>query len=479
MKKFLGFTLISLGLIACGGTKKAPVNTGLPTETQAETTAEGIVDEGTNTTETTAEGTTDEVSIGEYDIPEVDTNLDDSGLDAETAAKLAELEKLAQDNPKDKDALFSLGMEYFSAEIWDEALKNFEAVLEKDKKHKQALVKAGVCSKVLGQDFEATEYFKRAVKRLKGKDQELIDEVASFIDEAFPVTQITFGDYHNALAKFSPYDDKIVYQTNRNGNWDIIIADANGENELNLTEASESDEENPSFNSTATAILFTSTENGSGPKESKYRDIHEIDLNEYTQSLVIEDIADDWSPTYSSDGTQIAFTSERNDLRRAKFYTLQSDVYLYDTALGNVSRVSNQNYDTGNPIFASTSELIVASSKNGNFDLMKIGTDGTEISTLTKSIADDGSPSLSGNKEKIAFASERYGNTEIFVMNADGSNLMKVTTNSALDGYPSISYNGDRVIFTSRRGGTYQIYEVNLLAKKTYSKDDLENLLGM
>lgn len=477
MKNILGFTLISLGLIACSGTKKTPLSTELPAEeTQAETTAEETFDEGTNSIETTAVKTPDDVSVGKYDIPEVDTNLDDFGLDAETAAKLAELEKLTKDNPKDKDALFTLGLEYFNYEIWDEALKNFVAVLEKDKKHKEALVKAGVCSKVLGQDIEAADYFKRAVDGLK--DQELIDQVASFIDDLFPIKQITFGDYHNALAKFSSYDDKIVYQTNRNGNWDIIIADANGENEINLTEGSQADEENPSFNSTATSILFTSTENGSGPKESKYRDIYEIDLNEYTQSLLIQDIADDWAPIYSSDGSKIAFTSERNDLRSAKFYTLKSDVYLYDTALGNVSQVSNQNYDTGNPIFASTSELIVSANKNGNFDLIKIGIDGTEFSILTKSIADDGSPSISGNKEKIAFASDRYGNTEVFVMNSDGSNLMKVTTNSALDGYPSISYNGDRIIFTSKRGGTYQIYEADLLGKKTYSKEDLKKLLG-
>ncbi|MCC7431697.1 PD40 domain-containing protein [bacterium] len=457
MKKLI--ILSTAVLVSCSGSKKTDV-----------------VGEAAQTA--TQDTTISQVEIKDYEVPKTDTEAAKPSLDSETAQKLAELENLAKTNPKDSDANLNLGNGYFKGEIWDEALSSYKKVLVQKPDNKEALVRAGQTSMILGQKTEAMNYFRKALEELKDKDTNLINEIASFVDEPYEVTQLTFGNGKNGLAKFSSYEDKIVFQSNRKGNWDIFLADANCQNETNLTEANAvdgklTDEENPSFNFNSSSVIFTSTANGKGSKESKNRDIYTMNLADFNQNLVIEDASDDWSPTFDENGN-IVFTSERDDFRRGKFYTLVSSVYLYNADDQQISRITKDNYDESNAIFVSNSEMIVAANKNGNFDLFRVGTDGTEKARLTESIADDGCPAISGNKQKIAFASEKFGNTEIFVMNSDGSGLQKVTTNPGFDGFPSLNYNGDKLLFTSDRNGDYQIFMVNLGSAKSYTKQDLE-----
>ena len=83
--------------------------------------------------------------------------------------------------------------------------------------------------------------------------------------------------------------------------------------------------------------------------------------------------------------------------------------------------------------------------------------DGSSLTQLTNSPADDTEPAWSLDGKRIAFTSSRDGNKEIYLMNADGSNQTRLTTDPGIDICPTWSPDG-RILFNSTRdkmGGIY------------------------
>ena len=88
--------------------------------------------------------------------------------------------------------------------------------------------------------------------------------------------------------------------------------------------------------------------------------------------------------------------------------------------------------------------------------------DGTNQTRLTNNSANDTSPKLSADGNKIVFSSNRDGNQEIYVMNADGTNQTRITNNSFSDIQPAWSPDGTKVAFASDRdGGIFQIWKMS------------------
>jgi TolB protein len=89
------------------------------------------------------------------------------------------------------------------------------------------------------------------------------------------------------------------------------------------------------------------------------------------------------------------------------------------------------------------------------------GTDGKDVTRLTREPAYDLHPAWSPDGKHIAFASGRTGRQKLFVMNADGSGPKKITDGEFLDSWPAWSPDGKRIAFVSNRTGNYDIWLVN------------------
>src|SRR5204862_275405 len=84
------------------------------------------------------------------------------------------------------------------------------------------------------------------------------------------------------------------------------------------------------------------------------------------------------------------------------------------------------------------SKIAFVSNRDGNDQIYVMGAvPGAIQSRLTNNTSDNFSPSFSGDGSKIAFASNRDGNSEIYVMNADGSNQTRLSNNAVFDFAPS------------------------------------------
>jgi TolB protein len=78
-------------------------------------------------------------------------------------------------------------------------------------------------------------------------------------------------------------------------------------------------------------------------------------------------------------------------------------------------------------------KIAFRSYRDGNLEIYVMNPDGTNQTRLTNNPAHDGQPSWLPDGTKIAFQSYRDGNGEIYIMNPDGTDQTRLTTSSPAD----------------------------------------------
>jgi TolB protein len=174
---------------------------------------------------------------------------------------------------------------------------------------------------------------------------------------------------HNFLPAWSPDGTKIAFMTNRDGNQEIYVMDANGSNPRRITR-------HPGIDATPT-----------------------------------------WSPA----GNQIAFTSDRSG--SPQIYIVDSD------GLGQPQRITTDeswaDRATWSP--APFNEIAYAARSGPGFDIKIYDVAARTTRTITNGEGSNESPAFSPTGRHIAFASTRLGNQQIFVVGRDGNGVKQVT----------------------------------------------------
>ena len=253
---------------------------------------------------------------------------------------------------------------------------------------------------------------------------------------------------------------RIAFASNRDGNYEIYVMDADGANLQRLTNNPHGDS-SPSWSPDGKQIAFTSKRDGHVINGIPTDDIYVMDADGGNPQNLTNNPHYDLSPSWSPDGKQIAFMSRREG---------NYEIYVMDADGGNPQNLTNNPHADGFPSWSPDGERIVFSARReGHFEnklgitseIYVMDADGGNEQRLTENRRNDDTPSWSPDGKRIAFASDRKGdfvNFEIYVMDADGGNQRRLTENRAWDRFPSWSPDGERIAFMSQSDGNLEIY---------------------
>ncbi|HEV3029585.1 MAG TPA: hypothetical protein VG457_18550, partial [Planctomycetota bacterium] len=109
------------------------------------------------------------------------------------------------------------------------------------------------------------------------------------------------GSSEELLKELKSVRHKIVMESNRDGNWDLWVINADGSNPVNLTKTPDVDELYPKVSPDGTKICFCADE---GKGEAKVRNLYIMNADGSKRAKIADNSRE---PCWSSDGTKIAF----------------------------------------------------------------------------------------------------------------------------------------------------------------------------
>ena len=257
--------------------------------------------------------------------------------------------------------------------------------------------------------------------------------------------RLTNNPANDESPTWSPDRSRIAFASQRDGNNEIYVMNADGTNQVRLTNNNAA-ENSLVWSPNGSKIAFRSERDGNF-------EIYVMNVDGTNQTRLTNNNANDGVQAWSPDSSKIAFTSERDG---------NFEIYVMNADGTNQVRLTNNNAADNFPAWSPNgSKIAFASERDGNFEIYVMNADGNNQTRLTNNSFRDNVPAWSPDSNKIAFASERDGNFEIYVMNADGNNQTRLTNNGAIDGLPSWSPDGSKIAFYSDRDGNVEIYVMN------------------
>ena len=239
--------------------------------------------------------------------------------------------------------------------------------------------------------------------------------------------------------KASPVTDKIVFMSNRDGNWEIYIMDVDGSNPTNLTNTPMETEMNPHFSPDGSTILFQS-------KGSLYT----MSPDGSERTLIPTDDLFVFNARFSWNGTKIVFSA----------ITREEGELPPTPGQGQAPPPSGKRQPPVPPAKGQPAKKPAS--------IYVMNANGTDISRLTHSELDDTWPCFSPDETKIVFErrilEEEKDWAAIFIINADGSNEQQLTDGSYLDQSPYFSPDGEKIVF--QRRGSKELGRAQILTMK-------------
>ena len=240
-------------------------------------------------------------------------------------------------------------------------------------------------------------------------------------------------------------NNKVVFASDRDGDFEIFLMNANGSGPTQLTDDPDTDAY-PKVSNDGTKIAFLSTRGSNA-------DLYVMDADGENVRQVTSSSGTPVYYSWSPDDTRIAFRDNRSG--NDEIYTIKADG-------SDEKRLTNDSAGDTTPSWSPDgSSIAFASDRDGDDEIYTMNRDGTGLTQITRDTDTNFLPRWSPDGSEFAFVSNRDGNDEVYTMNADGTGVQRVTNNSASELFASWSPDGTELVFETRRDGDYEVYRIN------------------
>jgi Tol biopolymer transport system component/uncharacterized membrane protein len=239
----------------------------------------------------------------------------------------------------------------------------------------------------------------------------------------------------------------VLFESDRDGNPEIYTTDDAGH--LKRLTSSPSIDIQGAWSPDMKQVAFTSNRDGQN-------EIYLMNADGSNPVNLTNNPADDQQPTWSVDGKWIAFTTNRDGNFEIYLLRLSNNVLLNLT--NNPANDSQPDWVRSMSQDAAGEFIVFTSDRDGNQEIYRMATDGTALADLSGNPGSDQMADGSPDGSLVVFTSNRNGNLEIYSMRIDGQNQTNLTNSPASDYGPTWSLDQSLVAFTTERDGNREVY---------------------
>ncbi|WP_263769899.1 Tol-Pal system beta propeller repeat protein TolB [Propionivibrio soli] len=164
------------------------------------------------------------------------------------------------------------------------------------------------------------------------------------------------------------------------------------------------------------------------------------------------------SPTWSPDGTRIAYVSFENK---------KPIVYVHTLATGQRVVVANFKGSNSAPAWSADGrKLAVVLSKDGGSQIFTVNADGSGVQKITNGPSINTEPFFSPDGQSIYFTSDRGGSPQIYRSGLGGGDAQRVTFEGSYNVSPRISPDGKTLAFITRRESGFRLAVMDLASRQ-------------
>jgi TolB protein len=321
------------------------------------------------------------------------------------------------------------------------------------------------------------------------------------------VERLTYDAGRDVGAFYSPDGGRIVWVTDRLGNWTIWSMNPDGSGKKQLT-SSDVISGWPSWSPDSKEIVYWSWDTASGTS-----DIWRMNADGSGKVKLTTDGSFKGPPMWSPRGDRIAYTSDLSGnievyvmntdgtgnrqittghppeyfvetrvtwhpdgerlyyqvctfpVPKGTYTTIPGDIAFVEIFIVNVDTGEEANltpklHENVRSVSPDGEKLACISLRSNNYGLWVMNSDGTGQTRLTFDNFGDRAPRFSPDGKRIVYWSIAYANQpDIWMINVDGTGKTRLTTSPYQEVYPSWSPDGKKVIFESDRAGNFDIWQ--------------------
>ena len=264
--------------------------------------------------------------------------------------------------------------------------------------------------------------------------------------------QLTNNAFDNRYASYNKAGEVIIFESNRNGHWQIYSMDVNGNYQTRVI-SSEFNDRRPTWHPFKNMILFESDRSG-------LNELYTYNLTTRVLSKVPIPLGGNKSyAQFAPNGKELVFT-----------YKVRDDnfnIYIISAKGKRLKTIVDNAYKNMYPRYSPRGDAILYFSrkqtKNVDDEIYVNNIIIHEEARLTRWPQHDFYASWSNNGQRIVFArSMEDSKAEIYIMNKDGNSKRRITYNDVVDTSPNWSPKDINLLITGFRNGSYQICKILL-----------------